>query len=85
MPRTILLTVYAQLVIKRLILKAGALPKDGGEKIGFLLHLMLNSWVTSTFLAALLAAVTWMAVINLYAALGFKFRNPLDAYHLLVA
>lgn len=26
-----------------------------------------------------------LAVMNLYASLGFRFRNPLDAYHLLVA
>ena len=61
---TILLTVYGQLVIKWQVLKAGAFPDDGAEKIGFLIHLLLNPWVISAFLAALLASVTWMAAMT---------------------
>ena len=80
---TILLTVYGQIVIKWQVLKAGALPEDGAEKIGFLLHLLLNPWVISAFLAALLASVTWMAVMNLYASFGVRFHNPIVIYHRL--
>lgn len=61
---TILLTVYGQLIIKWQVLKAGALPEDSTEKIWFLLQLLLNPWVMSAFLAALLASVTWMAAMT---------------------
>ena len=46
---TILFTVYGQLVIKWQVLKAGAFPEDTGEKLWFLLHLLLNPWVISAF------------------------------------
>lgn len=61
---TILLTVYGQLAIKWQVLKAGDLPQNGVDKIWFLLHLLLNPWVVSAFLAALLASVTWMAAMT---------------------
>lgn len=61
---TILLTVYGQLIIKWQVLQAGPLPENGGEKIWFLLQLLLNPWVISAFLAALLASVTWMAAMT---------------------
>jgi multidrug transporter EmrE-like cation transporter len=61
---TILLTVYGQLVIKWQVLKAGVFPEYGGQKILFLLHLFLNPWVISAFIAALLASLTWMAAMT---------------------
>lgn len=61
---TILLTVYGQLVIKWQVLKAGAFPGNGWKKVWFLLHLLINPWVMSAFLAALLASVTWMAAMT---------------------
>ncbi|MHB1301428.1 MAG: DMT family transporter [Burkholderiales bacterium] len=61
---TILLTVYGQIVIKWQVLKAGALPQDALGKAHFILHLLLNFWVISAFLAALLASVTWMAAMT---------------------
>ena len=61
---TILLTVYGQLVIKWQVLKAGTFPAASTEKIWFLLHLMVNPWVISAFLAALFASVTWMAAMT---------------------
>lgn len=61
---TILLTVYGQLIIKWQVLKAGAFPEATPEKIWFLLHLVVNPWVVSAFLAALLASVTWMAAMT---------------------
>ncbi|MGQ0578415.1 MAG: hypothetical protein ACT4PQ_05825, partial [Betaproteobacteria bacterium] len=58
---TILLTVYGQIVIKSQVLKAGALPEASADKIWFLLNLLLDPWVASALVAALLASVTWMA------------------------
>src|SRR5262245_7401428 len=61
---TILLTVYGQLVLKWQVSLAGALPDDGGEKVWFLLRLLLNPWVLSGFAAAFLASMTWMAAMT---------------------
>ena len=61
---TVLLTVYGQLVIKWQVLKAGAFPAAGTDKLWFLLHLLLHPWVISAFFAALLASVTWMAAMT---------------------
>jgi len=61
---TILLTVYGQIVIKYQVLKAGALPEPSADKIWFLLNLLLDPWVASALVAALLASVTWMAAMT---------------------
>lgn len=61
---TVLLTVYGQLVIKWQVLEAGSFPEGVDEKIWFLVRLLLNFWVISAFLAALLASVTWMAAMT---------------------
>ena len=61
---TILLTVYGQLTIKWHVLKAGAFPESSLGKIIFLGNLLLNPWVISAFLAALLASLTWMAAMT---------------------
>lgn len=61
---TVLLTVYGQLAIKWQVIEAGPFPEDGTGKIWFLMHLLLNPWVISAFLAALFASVTWMAAMT---------------------
>ena len=61
---TIVFTVYGQLVIKWQILKAGTFPENGIEKLWFLGHLLLNPWVISSLLAALLASIAWMAAMT---------------------
>lgn len=61
---TILLTVYGQIVIKWQVNSAGAFPEGIGDKIGFLLRLLLNPWVISSFLGAFLASLTWMAAMT---------------------
>ena len=61
---TIALTVYGQIVIKWQVLNAGAFPEDTLSKLSFLGHLLLNPWVISAFLAALLASVSWMAAMT---------------------
>ena len=61
---TILLTVYAQIVIKWQVLAAGALPDAAGDKIWFLLRLLLDPWVVSALAALLVAALSWMAAMT---------------------
>jgi len=61
---TIILTVYGQLVIKWQVANYGQLPLDASEKILFLLRLLLNPWITSGFIAAFMASLTWMAAMT---------------------
>lgn len=61
---TILLTVYGQLVIKWQVSLAGAFPTEPEEKIKFILNLLLNPWVLSSFACAFLAALSWMAAMT---------------------
>ncbi|WP_067727176.1 EamA family transporter [Oceanobacillus damuensis] len=61
---TIIFTVYGQLVIKWTMDKQGGLPEAWGEKFMFLIQLLLNPWILSGFLAAFLAALSWMAAMT---------------------
>lgn len=61
---TILFTVYGQIVIKWQAGQAGQLPAGGGDKLIFLLRLVLNPWVFSGLFAAFLASLTWMAAMT---------------------
>ena len=61
---TILLTVYGQLIIKWQINYAGTFPEGIVEKGLFLLRLLLNPWVISSFIGAFLASLTWMAALT---------------------
>jgi len=61
---TILFTVYGQLVIKWQVSGAGEFPPELGEKIVFILRLLLNPWVISSFAAAFIASLTWMAAMT---------------------
>jgi len=70
---TIVLTVYGQLVIKWQVSRAGGLPAEASAKVGFLLHLLLNPWVASGLVAALIAALSWMAAMT---KLELSFAYP---------
>lgn len=61
---TIALTVYGQLIIKWQVVNAGVFPENHTDKLHFLLQLMLNPWVISALVAALLASVSWMAAMT---------------------
>lgn len=61
---TILLTVYGQIVIKWQVNMAGTFPAEAIEKIYFIGRLLLNPWVISSFLAAFLASLSWMAAMT---------------------
>ena len=61
---TILLTVYAQLVIKWQVLPAGAFPADAADKLWFLARLLVNPWIVSALAALLVAALAWMAAMT---------------------
>jgi len=61
---TIALTVYGQIAIKMQVLAAGALPAAGGDKLLFLIRLLLNPWIISAFAAAFLASIAWMGAMT---------------------
>jgi multidrug transporter EmrE-like cation transporter len=61
---TILLTVYGQIVVKWQVMNAGQLPENAPDKVVFLFRMVTNLWVLSSFLAAFLAAVSWMAAMT---------------------
>ncbi|WP_087972635.1 EamA family transporter [Oceanobacillus rekensis] len=61
---TIMFTVYGQLIIKWTMDKQGGLPEGFWDKIMFLFQLLLNPWILSGFLAAFLAALSWMAAMT---------------------
>jgi multidrug transporter EmrE-like cation transporter len=61
---TVMLTVYGQLIVKWRVLRAGPFPADFTRKLGFLVGLLFDPWVMSSMLAALLAALSWMAAMT---------------------
>ncbi len=61
---TVALTVYSQIVNKWQVSAAGSLPDDGMGKLAFLLRLLLNPWVLSTFAGAFLAGLSWLAALT---------------------
>ena len=56
-------TVYAQLIIKWQVNKAGAMPADMSGKIWYLVHLIANPWVLSALVAAVLLVLAWVMVL----------------------
>lgn len=72
---TIVLTVYGQFILKWRI---GQLPIIAFEKIKFLTLLFLDPIILSSFLAAFIASLTWMAAMtkfNLSHAYPFMSLN----------
>jgi multidrug transporter EmrE-like cation transporter len=61
---TVLLTVYGQLIVKWRVIQAGALPQGFTKKAFFLIGLLLDPWVISSMLAALLAGLFWLAAMT---------------------
>jgi drug/metabolite transporter (DMT)-like permease len=61
---TIAFTVYGQLIIKWQVNLAGAFPEPLDEKAWFIFRLLLNPWVISSFAAAFIASLCWMAAMT---------------------
>ena len=61
---TIFFTVYGQLVIKWQVNSAGTFPVMFVDKIIFLVRLLLNPWIASSFLGAFLASLSWIAAMT---------------------
>lgn len=61
---TVLLVVYSQLVIKWRIPSLGALPAHNFDKAIFLLKALFDPYVASSFIAAFLGSLAWLAAIS---------------------
>lgn len=61
---TIVFTVYGQLILKWRMDMANPMPEAWGYKIIFLVKLLFDPWVFSSFFAAFLASLAWMAAMT---------------------
>jgi uncharacterized membrane protein len=61
---TLVLTVYGQLVFKWQIDKAGPFPHGFLQIAGYLLKLLIQPWIISCYLAALVASLLWIAALR---------------------
>lgn len=61
---TVLLTVYGQIVIKWQTGRAGEFPADTAGRVHYLTHFLINPWVISSLLCAVIAAFAWIAALS---------------------
>ena len=61
---TILLTAYGQLVLKWRMNGFGSLPEQLYLKLIFLLKAIFDPYIFSSFVAAFIASLTWMAALS---------------------
>ena len=70
---TIVLTSYAQLIVKWRVSRAGSLPVDFTKRALFLTGLLFDPWVLTGLVGALLAGLAWMAAMT---RLELSFAYP---------
>lgn len=61
---TIILTSYAQLIIKWQVVKMGHVPLTLQDKIYFLIKIIINPWVISGFIAIFIGAICWLLAMS---------------------
>jgi multidrug transporter EmrE-like cation transporter len=61
---TILFSVYGQIIVKWQVSKAGSLPSPFGDKLLFLIALVLNPWIISGLVGGFLALLCWMGAMT---------------------
>ncbi|MCS6834956.1 MAG: EamA family transporter [Anaerolineae bacterium] len=80
---TVFLTVYGQIVIKWQVDLAGDFPPELSAKALFILRLLLNPWVISSFAAAFLASLFWMAAMTQFE-LSFAYPFMASSFVLVM-
>jgi drug/metabolite transporter (DMT)-like permease len=60
---TVVLTIYGQMIIRWRAMGI-ILPPETGGKIRALFHLVLDPWVVSSLVGAVIAAICWMAAMT---------------------
>ena len=63
---TILITAYAQLIVKWRLSQAGSLPVGLPNKAAFFGRLLVDPWMVSVILVTPLAALCWFAAMTKY-------------------
>lgn len=61
---TVSLTVYGQLIFKWQTGTMGAFPSETAARLRYLGDFLINPWVISAFVAALLAAMCWIVALS---------------------
>jgi multidrug transporter EmrE-like cation transporter len=61
---TVVFTVYGQLVIKWRMTLLGELPERFQDKLFFLIRAVFDPYIFSSFFAAFLASLAWMAAVT---------------------
>jgi len=61
---TVLLTVYGQLILKWRVEQSDPLPDGVGDRIVALVRLAFEPWMLTVFVAAFVAALSWMAAMT---------------------
>lgn len=61
---TVLLTTYAQVVLKWQVRLAGVLPENVHGKMAYLLQALLNPWIVSGLVAAFASALCWIMALS---------------------
>lgn len=61
---TVLMTVYGQLIVKWRMSFLGSMPNDFGDRLIFLIKAVFDPYVFSSFVAAFLASLAWMAALT---------------------
>lgn len=69
----VVLTSYAQLIVKWRVSLAGQLPVEFTKKVLFLVGMLFDPWVMTGLLGALLAGLAWMAAMT---KLELSFAYP---------
>lgn len=57
---TIILTIYAQLIIKWQVNLAGKMPPFIVDKVYYVAKVLFNPWVISGFVAVFIGGISWM-------------------------
>jgi multidrug transporter EmrE-like cation transporter len=61
---TVALTVYGQLIIKWQAGRAGEFPGGTRDRLTYLGEFLANPWVVSSFAAAFVAGLAWIAALS---------------------
>ena len=62
---TVACGVYGQMILKWQAGRAGELPAGTGDRVSYLLHLLINPWVLTALAAAGIALLTWIGALSL--------------------
>jgi multidrug transporter EmrE-like cation transporter len=82
---TIALTVYGQMVLKWRLNLLGSPAPGVANTLLFVLRSLADLWVLSTYVAALVASVTWMAALTRFElSIAYPFMSLAFVFVLLL-